>query len=62
MTQTTPQIKNPKSEIVIDSLTAEEIDLIYKIRTKYRFGEIVVETRNGHPYRIKKTIEYELLG
>ena len=42
-------------------LSPKEANLIHKIRTKYLFGEILVECRDGLPHRIKKTVEYEML-
>lgn len=39
-----------------------EAQLIQKIREKYKFGEIIVECRNGLPHRIGKTTTYEKLG
>lgn len=42
-------------------LSPQEMDLILKIRTKYQFGEIIVECANGLPYRIGRTTVYEKL-
>ena len=39
-----------------------EVDLIQRIRSKYRWGEIVVEMRDGLPDRIGRTTIYEKLG
>lgn len=39
-----------------------EVELIMKIRNKYQFGEILIECRDGLPYRIGKTVEYEKLS
>lgn len=38
-----------------------EAELIQRIRNKYRFGEIVVECRDGLPFRLGKTTVYEKL-
>ena len=43
-------------------LAPQEVDLINKIREKYRFGEIIIECLNGLPYRIGKTVVYEKLS
>lgn len=39
-----------------------EADLIQRIRDKYRFGEIIVECRDGLPQRLGKTTVYEKLS
>jgi len=38
-----------------------EQELILRIRNKFRYGEIRVETRDGLPYRIGQSISYERL-
>lgn len=38
-----------------------EQELILRIRKKFRYGEVTVETRDGLPYRIGRTISYERL-
>ena len=38
-----------------------EAELIQRIRNHYKFGEIIIECRNGLPYRIGKTTVYESL-
>lgn len=43
-------------------LAPQEVDLILKIRNKYQFGEIVIEVRDGLPFRIGKTVVYEKLS
>lgn len=43
-------------------LDPREADLINKIRTKYQFGEIIIECRDGLPMRIGKTVTYEKLS
>jgi len=40
-------------------LLPQEVDLIQKIREHYRFGKIILETKDGLPYRIEKTVEYD---
>jgi len=42
-------------------LHPQEVELILKIRNNYKFGEIIVECRNGYPFRIGKTTVYEKL-
>lgn len=42
-------------------LAPQEVDLILKIRDKFKFGEILVECKDGLPYRIGKTVIYEKL-
>lgn len=43
-------------------LHAKEIDLILKMREKYRFGEITIKVRDGRPWSIEKTTITEVLG
>ena len=43
-------------------LKQQEIDLIIEIRTKYRFGEVTILTRDGVPQDILKTVERTRLG
>lgn len=39
-------------------LNKKEQNLILLIRNRFRFGEIVVITRDGLPYKMKQTVEY----
>ena len=43
-------------------LHPQEAWLIRRIRSNYRWGEIIVETRDGLPARIGKTTVYEKFG
>lgn len=43
-------------------LLPQEVDLILKIRTTYQFGEIVIETKDGLPYRIAQKVVYDKLS
>ena len=38
-----------------------EKELLEKIRNNYRFGEVVIECRDGLPVRLGKTTVYEAL-
>ncbi len=42
---------------MLGNLSQKEIDLIYWIRTRFRFGEITIQVRDGSPYRILKAFE-----
>jgi hypothetical protein len=46
----------------LGELHQKEIDLIYLIRTKYRFGSIELVLRDGLPQDVIKTIERQRLG
>lgn len=46
----------------IGELHQSEIDLIYLIRKVYRFGEVVIQTRDGMPQDIIKTTVRVRLG
>ena len=54
-------MEKQKPKIELGELTEKEIQLIHYIRTKYRYGEIIVKTRDGQPYLITKTVEYTAL-
>lgn len=43
-------------------LDQKEIELLYYIRTRFRYGDIMIQTRDGMPYRITKAYEYATLG
>ena len=45
----------------IKNLTQKEIELIFYIRNKFRWGEIIIETRDGQPFRMRKVTEYQTL-
>lgn len=45
----------------LGDLTQKEIDLIYYIRERFRFGDIIIQTRDGQPYRIMKVTEFQTL-
>lgn len=38
-----------------------EAELISRIREHYQFGELIIECKDGLPYRIGKTTVYEKL-
>ena len=52
--------KNRSSEV--GELHDNEVDLILLIREKYRFGQVVIQTHNGIPQYIEKTVERRRLG
>lgn len=53
-----------KSKTTLESLgelDQKELELIHLIRTKYRYGELIILTRDGLPYRVAKATEYSSL-
>lgn len=60
--------KNEKEIISDDTLhdlgdlKPQEIELIYLIRNQYRFGKVVIETRDGLPQNLLQTVERVRLG
>lgn len=46
----------------LGKLYAPEIDLIHLIRTKYRFGTLTIETKEGRPSFIVETVVRTKLG
>lgn len=55
-----PKNKKQKNKGLGD-LHEKEIALIRAIREKVRFGEIVIETRQGLPHRFKRAYNWEKL-
>lgn len=55
------QVQNKKAsdslKDELGELTGKELELIYWLRTRFRYGEVTVEVRNGEPYRIVKAYE-----
>ncbi len=49
------------NEVKGSELNRKEAELIYYIRTKYRFGDIIIKTHDGLPFRILKVTEYQEL-
>lgn len=49
---------NDSAQIEIINLHPQEIQLIKSIRHNWRFGEIVILTRNGLPYRLRRVTEF----
>lgn len=54
--------KNNDTEITLEILHPNELDLIRKIRKNMRFGEITIMVRDGLPVRLKRITEVEELG
>lgn len=50
------------SQETLGHFDQSELDLIHHIRTRFRYGQIVLEVRDGKPYRINKVTEYQTLG
>ena len=48
--------------IEIMNLHPQEMELLKSIRNKWRFGEIVIQVRNGLPFRLKRVEEFIDLG
>ena len=46
----------------LGELHPKEVDLIWRLRNKYRFGEITIKVRDGIPWSIVKTTVTEHLG
>lgn len=57
------QNKNAEiSQKTLEPLDQRELELIHWIRTRFRYGQVIIETRDGKPYRILKVTEYQTLG
>lgn len=53
-----PNKHNLSDTVVILELLNQEIELIKAIRSKWRFGEITIQVREGVPYRIMRVQEF----
>lgn len=54
--------ENEKINIEVEDLTQKEKELIYFLRNRFKWGDILIEMRNGQPFRMSKTTEYQTLG
>ena len=55
--------QNPNiTKEMIGELSQREMELVYHIRNRFRYGKIEIETRDGQPFRISKMVEYQTLG
>ncbi len=46
----------------LGKMNTEEIALVYMLRTKYRWGKVVIEVQDGVPRFLERTIERDKLG
>ena len=56
--------KETKKKLKINDvlpLNQKEIELIYYIRTRFQYGDIIIKTRDGSPYRIEQVVKYQTL-
>lgn len=47
---------------IVMELLPQEADLILKIRNEFQFGELIIETKEGLPYRIAQKVVYHKLS
>jgi hypothetical protein len=62
MNQKTNSQNLNKKEITLESLGQlhqKEIELLYWIRNRFRWGELVIQVRDGLPFRISRAVEYQ---
>jgi hypothetical protein len=50
------------TQIDLGALAPAEIELVWLIRNKYRYGKIEIEVREGLPTFIARTIERQKVG
>jgi hypothetical protein len=43
-------------------LHENELALLHMLRTRYRYGKVEIETQNGIPVFVSRTVEREKLG
>ena len=56
------KLKIKGKEYDLNSLSTKEKELIFHIRNRFRFGDLLIKVSDGEPYRILRTVEYETLG
>lgn len=56
------QQDNDITQVSLGELHQSEVELIYLMRTRYRYGEIKIELRDGLPNFIVQTTIREKLG
>ncbi len=56
------QLLAKKTKDNLGELHPQEIELIWLVRHVYRFGKVEIETRDGLPVDVVKTIERTRLG
>ena len=49
---------NDTTIIEVVQLTTQEVELIKAIRHKWKFGELVIQVRNGQPFRMVRVQEF----
>jgi len=55
--ETLPAQPKTVTKEMIGELTPKELQLIWLIRNRFRFGEILMQVRDGAPFRIMKAFE-----
>ena len=50
---------NDSTIIEIVELHPQEIQLLKMLRNKFRFGDITIKMRDGLPFRLVRTMEFE---
>ena len=61
MNQNQRQQSNKITRESLGELTQKEVELLYWIRNRFRWGELIIEVRDGYPFRIRKAIEFQTL-
>lgn len=46
----------------LGSIHENELALLHMLRTKYRYGKVEIETQNGIPVFVSRTVERDKLG
>lgn len=59
--QPTALRQQSKAEESLGKLDPKEVELLRLIRERFKFGEIIVQTRDGLPFKVVKATEYHVL-
>ena len=49
---------NDTSIIEIIDLSSKEMELLKALRNVWRYGEVVIQMRDGQPYRLRRVVEF----
>ena len=52
------ETKGSDTHIEIMELHPHEMELLHKLRTQWRFGEVTIVMRDGVPVRLRRVVEF----
>ena len=52
----------PKTIKDLGRIDVKELELLFYLRTRFRYGDVTIQVRDGLPYRILKAFDATALG